>query len=660
MFSFFSSKTCPPPFSLSSRKESSCQSTQSCSSTSADTSPSSKLPPQSVASAGPNREDAPRFFSATPVGLPIVSNDDPSSSLTAAVDADQVPEINQLLGSMIALIVAQGRAIKASEQKDLTFQTLMDQKLNLLTGRVATLRAIVGSLPPKSRYNDRLQFVDKRLRAVEDGVQDLARASGPKGKAILRDGIMMRNPGDKGSSPHAERFFTLPISFDSLNSADVNIRIDDEVPSCGLMDYDDSTVQISITPMTPTITHGGSQTQITSAALERDLLPFNQVGLSLVDRAIQAEREKLGDASVLAEGENTVGFHVRKRVVKKRKRDTFELDMGFLDNVSIDENAIIQNNDPYEAYMNASQLSSGIEDLPESLPSRSASTIPDTMTTRQRGKAGENGWIPFPTQMLRQKSVSVSPSFSSADSEDSHLTADRRGVSLVEDKLLAPGGPSPSKKKGKKGGKRKKRKRGSVWPAFGPNTVKTRMEEVVCDNCSGRVHYACAGPLRGKDMNKEPWSCPDCIWILTHAFDDEEVEIPEAQQERCLREDCIYRSATKIVRKNDDDNEFFMEKIVGRKRLRWEANGEATYVYLVKWYDWALYDSTWEPRSNIPNIKRQEALFLQELRRQGTESDPREKVVLLPEVERWFDHKGQYRIDVLEGLGIDKRCWWET
>ncbi|WVQ98712.1 hypothetical protein IAU59_005843 [Kwoniella sp. CBS 9459] len=563
---------------------------------------------------------------------------------TKAARRDEAPDLSQLLGSMISLIVAQGKAIKASEQRDLAFKSTMDKKLNLLEGRIYTLRAAIDYLPSNSGLNDRLQHVSKKLRAVEDAFQEHPRApdSRPQ-RSFVR------------SAKHVQQPLTRPTLDDDLPLKEqAQIHDADRNPNS-------PSIQLSVTPSD---TERRSEVAIAHAREDPARSTFrNGVELSLVDRAIQAEEERLGGATVLAEGESTVEFHVRKRVVKKRKRNDFRLDMGFLDEVSIDENAVVQNNDPYEAYMNASQLSSGIEDLPESIRSRASSVDPGS-TSQSQGRSRRNAresnpWNPFPTQMMRQRSISISPSTSSANSEDSHLTAVRRGASLVEDQLLAPGRPREWDKRGKRRKNGRPRKRGPKWPAFGPNTVKTRMEEVVCDNCSGRVHYACAGPLRGKDMNKEPWSCPNCVWILSHADDDEEIDIPQAQQERCLREDCIYRSAKKIVRKNDDDNEFFMERIVGRKRLRWETNGDATYVYLVKWYDWALYDSTWEPRSNIPNIARQEALFLQEAKRQGL-LDPRQKVILLPEVELWFDHKGQYRIDVLLELGVNRRWWWEN
>ncbi|WVF72131.1 hypothetical protein IAT40_006943 [Kwoniella sp. CBS 6097] len=620
-----------------------------------------------------NTESNPRLFSAVSVRPPpssgVLNSDHDRNGALTIIDPKQMPEVTHLLGSMISLIVSQGQSIKASEQKDLDFNATINQKLNLLEGRVYTLRGVVNNLPQKSRYTDRLQHVDTRLRAVEDDVRDFSRTSPSR---RIRDSARVRqlerktSKMSRGQESRIERVVTPPTSLATVKHASGQYRMgkDYNVLSPRL-DMFDPTIELS---MTPADVPANNEVDDIELSVHKDV----EMSLSLVDRAIQAEKEKLGGASVLAEGENTVDFHVRKRVVKKRKRDTFTLDLGFLDEVSIDGNAVIQNNDPYEAYMNASQCSSGIEDLPESLPSRasSMSIVLDGPTSRDKGKgkgkgngkARGNGWNPFPSQMMRQQSVSISPSISSADSEESHLTAVRRGASLVEDKLLAPGEPSESGKDGKKGkkGKGKRRNRGPVWPAFGPNTIKTRMEEVICDNCSGRVHYACAGPLGGKDMNKEPWSCPNCIWILTHTDDDEEIDIPRAQQERCLREDCIYRSARKVVRKNNDDNEFFMERIVGRKRLRWEANGKATYVYLVKWYDWALHDSTWEPRCNIPNIGRQEAFFLQEARRQGVQIDPRNKVVLLPEMEMWMDHKGQYRLDVLEGMGLDKRWWWEA
>ncbi|WVR05275.1 hypothetical protein IAU60_002287 [Kwoniella sp. DSM 27419] len=355
-------------------------------------------------------------------------------------------------------------------------------------------------------------------------------------------------------------------------------------------------------------------------------------------------------APELSDGEqHSVPFVFRKRR-QKRTQKGFATDMTFLDEISVASSVRRfqsdgdDSNDEYE-------LSSGVDDLPDSDVEQATSTM------NLRSGQTQLPWQPFPATLFRQRIVIPSPSVSSAES---HLTAVRRGASLVDDRILAPGRMNSSTKRRITKGKGRNIVR---WPNFGANTLKSRMDEIVCDLCKGRVHFACAGLSHGKDMSKTPWSCPPCEQLLIGSLgkrrrmDVEEVRVPSAQTERCLREDCIYRSSRKIIRKNNDVDQYFMDRIIGRKRTGWD-NGKAVYKYLIKWLNWEIYDSTWEPASNIPNLSREVALFARQCKQQALD-DPRLKVVLLPQAEEYFDWKGSYKLDVLERLCIERRWWWE-
>jgi len=56
-----------------------------------------------------------------------------------------------------------------------------------------------------------------------------------------------------------------------------------------------------------------------------------------------------------------------------------------------------------------------------------------------------------------------------------------------------------------------------------------------------RAHWACAGLSQYDDMAQESWFCPDCYPTLDDDPNATPQHIPEVQQERCIRPDCILR-----------------------------------------------------------------------------------------------------------------------
>ncbi|WWD01429.1 hypothetical protein V866_008373 [Kwoniella sp. B9012] len=408
-------------------------------------------------------------------------------------------------------------------------------------------------------------------------------------------------------------------------------------------------------------------------------------GETLVDQAIEKQRNLLNGQNVLKEGENSVGCVFRKKLKGAKGTDNFKIDMSFLDEIAIDAQSQAQDQDQ--------ERSEPENHLPTSYGNTNEQIgVGPSNHLRSHGPKEYN---PFPLTYLRElTSTAIPPTSSSSSdtsdhSDDSHLTSIKRGASLVNDKLLPPGTPTlapvglptrartlsgsgkkrkkigngwTSKKKSKTNeGDDEKKKKVDGWPTFGANTLKNRMDEIVCDTCGGRVHWACAGLSHSKNMREAPWSCPDCLKIMLEASNSRDgriPSIPRAQQEKCLRPNCIFRSERRIVRENDDVNQFFMEKIIGRKKISHKP-GSGNYLYLVKWWDWEIYDSTWEPGRNIPDLERYEALFLQcALKTEGTNMYLK-NVLLLEECSPWFDHKGRYNVELLKSLGVEKRLWWD-
>jgi hypothetical protein len=56
-----------------------------------------------------------------------------------------------------------------------------------------------------------------------------------------------------------------------------------------------------------------------------------------------------------------------------------------------------------------------------------------------------------------------------------------------------------------------------------------------------RAHWACAGLSQYDDMTQGSWFCPDCYPTLDDDLNATPQHIPEVQQERCIRPDCILR-----------------------------------------------------------------------------------------------------------------------
>jgi len=88
------------------------------------------------------------------------------------------------------------------------------------------------------------------------------------------------------------------------------------------------------------------------------------------------------------------------------------------------------------------------------------------------------------------------------------------------------------------------------------------------------------------------------------------------------------------------------------------GSNKRIFEYLVKWFRWEVYDSTWEPAKNIPDLPYYEDYYLTAARDEGVLA--RYKVGLLAEASEWFDENtGKRLVEKLREAGVEKRMWWD-
>ncbi|WWC69494.1 uncharacterized protein I206_103435 [Kwoniella pini CBS 10737] len=595
----------------------------------------------------------PATLSTAPTGYGyrIIDRPKPKSSRSSSSLQSDDQKITHILGNITNLLLQQSQLINTNQEKLIITENEVQANFNELNEKVRSLtQDQLNSFTDLRNYlKEKVDQSTKRLDYMCKSGNLKRRIgnknNGPTGKSKGKSNLMSSFRNDIDTTPSSEAIVEDLIRFDTpcpeLEVQNFVNQFMDVTPQ-PVMDLDNFTNDA----------HHFARNPLPSLPEENMACSLDQ---TLVDKAVSRQLALLNGKHVLPEGEDAVGFIFRKRLKGNRCDNGFKIDMSFLDEISIAAHA--------HSGGDSSNLSSGVDSLPNT--GNTNTPVPNTQHTYQTANIAKP-WNPFPLNYIREPTaLSIADHSSVVSTDDSILTSVKRGTSLVEDKLLLPGSPEPPvprkrRRSGRVHASHKRKGKANVWPNYGINTVKTRMEEIICDTCGGRVHWACAGLNHGKSMREAPWSCPDCLTILMEAEEDEDgrlPSIPRAQQEKCLRPDCIFLTAKKIVRKNDDDNEFYLEKIIGRKRLHYNDNGGATYIYLIKWYDWEIYDSTWEPAKNIPDLERWETIFLQQFKHSPDVLTQR--VWLLEECTPWFDYKGHYNTELLKSLNIEKRTWWD-
>lgn len=113
-----------------------------------------------------------------------------------------------------------------------------------------------------------------------------------------------------------------------------------------------------------------------------------------------------------------------------------------------------------------------------------------------------------------------------------------------------------------------------------PYTDNSAVAGKLHHSCKGdinpaRAHWACAGLSQHDDMTQESWFCPVCYPTLDNDPNATPQHIPEVQQDRCIRPDCILRyvyyiphllivrSKRALNKKKGDDSRHVVERIIG-------------------------------------------------------------------------------------------------
>ncbi|WVR05273.1 hypothetical protein IAU60_002285 [Kwoniella sp. DSM 27419] len=175
----------------------------------------------------------------------------------------------------------------------------------------------------------------------------------------------------------------------------------------------------------------------------------------------------------------------------------------------------------------------------------------------------------------------------------------------------------------------------AIWPKKREGTVVGLLYTVKW------VHWACAGFDEEYDLAGEEWTCPDCLAnaqrSLLRANRPSRLHSPSGHMQQVgLRDEQHIgsRLRKKVLSKPGDDELFVIDKIIGMREVPSNHPGRKAFQYLVKWYDWPVESSTWEPKAHIPRIKGLLFDFHQEAAEAGV--DVRQKVVLLPAAQDLF------------------------
>ncbi|TFK89036.1 hypothetical protein K466DRAFT_585009 [Polyporus arcularius HHB13444] len=137
------------------------------------------------------------------------------------------------------------------------------------------------------------------------------------------------------------------------------------------------------------------------------------------------------------------------------------------------------------------------------------------------------------------------------------------------------------------------------WP--GKISGHDHREFVACDFCQGWYHFGCVGLTKG-DPRLDPdaeFVCPPCESSSEIREQRRSVRFQEAA---CLRPDCDHPGAA------EDTNEYFVERIIGRRPYRATVDLDVTqptkFMWLVKWDGWKADQATWAANEHLGECSR--------------------------------------------------------
>ncbi|WVQ71621.1 hypothetical protein IAR50_001161 [Cryptococcus sp. DSM 104548] len=176
------------------------------------------------------------------------------------------------------------------------------------------------------------------------------------------------------------------------------------------------------------------------------------------------------------------------------------------------------------------------------------------------------------------------------------------------------------------------------WPNKKGFSIVGTMQEIVCDWCHGRCHWACAGLSENVDMSKRDWFCTDCKYLQKVKGVTRKEYVDRSQEERCIRFNCILLDD--IPEEAYQEEVFVVQRLVGRRTVRKfsafsRANSSVETEWLVFWDGYGLRDCSWEVRKNLaPHDKKLIADFDAVASKEiGVEENERSSLVLLEEAK---------------------------
>ncbi|ODN84778.1 hypothetical protein L202_00651 [Cryptococcus amylolentus CBS 6039] len=196
------------------------------------------------------------------------------------------------------------------------------------------------------------------------------------------------------------------------------------------------------------------------------------------------------------------------------------------------------------------------------------------------------------------------------------------------------------------------RKSKGKWPNKKPFSIVGTMQEIVCDWCHGRCHWACAGLSEHVDMSERDWFCADCKHLQKVKGVTRKEYVDRSQEERCIRFNCILLDD--IPEEAYQEEVFVVQRLIGRRTVRKSsafsrANSSVETEWLVFWDGYELKDCSWEVRDNLaPHDKKLIADFDAVAGKEiGVEANEKSSLVLLEEAKTvWSTETG----DAIEGM----------
>ncbi|KDQ09377.1 hypothetical protein BOTBODRAFT_529942 [Botryobasidium botryosum FD-172 SS1] len=153
----------------------------------------------------------------------------------------------------------------------------------------------------------------------------------------------------------------------------------------------------------------------------------------------------------------------------------------------------------------------------------------------------------------------------------------------------------------------------------------------MCDKCDAWLHWGCVGFNAEIVKSSELFICPPCLQDGDSAAPRRTSR--KAPEGICPRPDCTLKQVNK--RAQPAEEEFTIEKLIGKRRGKDSADGEATWEYLVMWEGYPCDVSEWLPEHDIGGVKALSARFDKEVADEGLTPKGDKELILLNLAVKW-------------------------